>query len=169
VAQSASLILTDPQATAGEGARLAAAVQAARPVNLVVHLEGELGSGKTTLARGFLEALGHTGRVPSPTYTLVEPYLLSGYRIYHVDLYRVREPRELEHLGLTDQLGPGSLALIEWAAHGGDWLPAPDIRLRLDHLEAGRSLRWEALTEPGRRVLARLALAGTPPPTHSAS
>lgn len=154
--ESLSLILADEQATCREGARLAAALRTARPAQLVVYLEGELGAGKTTLARGFLEALGHVGRVPSPTYTLVEPYALSPYRVYHVDLYRVREPRELDNLGLADQLQAGTVLLVEWPDHGGDRLPPPDVQARLDHLAQGRALIWEAFTDAGHQMLVQL-------------
>ena len=150
------MILADPLATRDEGARLAAALQAVRPSQLTVYLEGDLGAGKTTLARGFLEALGHKGRVPSPTYTLVEPYSLSGYRIYHVDLYRIRDARELEHLGLAEQFESGAVTLVEWPEHGDGHLPPADIRVRLISVPGGRSLTYEAPTDSGRLVVAKM-------------
>ena len=153
MAESRSLILADPQATREQGRRLAATLQVLRPAQLIVYLEGDLGAGKTTLARGFLEGLGHEGRVPSPTYTLVEPYEVSGYRVYHIDLYRVRDPRELDDLGLADQLGSGAVALIEWPDHGAGRLPPPDVRVRLDVVPAGRALVYEGLTDLGHSVL----------------
>lgn len=166
MAESSPLTLADAPATREEGARLAIALQDIRPPQLTVYLEGDLGAGKTTLARGFLQALGHRGRVPSPTYTLVEPYELSGYRIYHVDLYRIRDARELEHLGLSEQLDSGVVTVIEWPEHGAGHLPSPDLRLRLQCLAAGRSLTYEALTEPGRLLIERMRprahISGTP-------
>jgi tRNA threonylcarbamoyladenosine biosynthesis protein TsaE len=156
MAESGPLILAGPLETREVGARLAAALLAARPQVLTVYLEGELGAGKTTLARGFLEALGHKERVPSPTYTLVEPYLLSGYRVYHIDLYRIRTASELEHLGLAEQFESGVVTLIEWPEHGGDYLPTPDIRVRLGSIPEGRLLTYEALTDRGSLVTARL-------------
>jgi tRNA threonylcarbamoyladenosine biosynthesis protein TsaE len=166
--ESRSLILPDPQATRAQGARLGAAVAARRPEQLIIYLHGDLGSGKTTLARGLLEALGHAGRVPSPTYTLVEPYALSGYRVYHVDLYRITNPSELENLGIADQLGAGTVGLIEWPEHGAGRLPPPDLRLRLELIPTGRLLTCEALTDRGTQVLARIPLQSLASSTRSA-
>jgi tRNA threonylcarbamoyladenosine biosynthesis protein TsaE len=159
MAESGPLILADPLATRAEGARLAAALQAVRPEQLTVYLEGDLGTGKTTFAQGFLEGLGHKGRVPSPTFTLVEPYALCGYRIYHVDLYRIRDERELEPLGLAEQFGPGVVTLFEWPEHGAGQLSLPDIRAKLVTLPTGRSLTYEALTDSGRRIVAEMRSA----------
>jgi tRNA threonylcarbamoyladenosine biosynthesis protein TsaE len=158
MAESASLILADATATHRWGGALAAAVLATRPRALIVYLVGDLGAGKTTLARGFLEALGHHGRVPSPTYTLVEPYALSGYRLCHVDLYRIRDPRELEDLGLAEQLSGEVVALIEWPDHGAGHLPAADMRIRLDLVPEGRALTVRPASAGGRDVWGRLAL-----------
>ena len=156
MAESRSLILAEPQSTREQGRRLARALQISLPPQLLIYLEGDLGAGKTTLARGFLEGLGHTGRVPSPTYTLVEPYALSGYRVYHIDLYRVRDVRELEDLGLGEQLVPGAIALIEWPDHGAGHLPPADIRVRMEIVPAGRVIDYEGLTAAGLDVLANL-------------
>ena len=153
MAESGSLILTDSQATRAQGQRLAGALQVSRPSQLVIYLEGNLGAGKTTLARGFLEGLGHHGRVPSPTYTLIEPYALSGYRVYHIDLYRVRDARELEDLGLAEQLTTGAVALIEWPDQGAGHLPPPDVRVRLEIVPAGRALTYEGVTDRGVDLL----------------
>lgn len=148
------LTLTGPSDTESCGAGLAAVVRAAAPTALVVYLEGELGAGKTTLARGFLRALGHAGRVPSPTYTLVEPYELAGYRVLHVDLYRLRDPLEVIDLDLAGQLGPGTLALIEWPDHGAGQIPAADLRLRLELAGGSRLLEAEASSPVGAALLA---------------
>ncbi len=154
MAESHGLILADSNATEEQGRRLGAALCAVRPDELIVYLEGELGAGKTTLVRGFLAALGHHGRVPSPTYTLVEPYDVSGYRVCHIDLYRILGPADVEGLGLADQLGPGTVALIEWPERGAGELPPPDIRLHLEIAGAGRVLQRLALSKAGRAVLA---------------
>lgn len=156
MAESEPLNLVDADATRRYGARLAAAIAAERPQSLVIYLEGELGAGKTTLARGLLEALGHTGRVPSPTYTLIEPYELSGYRVYHIDLYRIRHAGELDELDIAGQLAGGSLALIEWPDHGAGHLPAADLRIDLQFVSAGRVLVASAASAAGHGVLGRL-------------
>ncbi len=112
------------------GARLACT----RPLSgelAVLFLEGELGAGKTTLARGLLRSLGVSAPVRSPTYTLVELYALPGLTVVHADLYRLRDPHELEHLGLRDWARPQHLWLVEWPAHGAGHLPPPDLRVSL--------------------------------------
>ncbi|WP_346798959.1 tRNA (adenosine(37)-N6)-threonylcarbamoyltransferase complex ATPase subunit type 1 TsaE [Halomonas sp. Bachu 37] len=121
-----------------------------------VHLEGELGAGKTTLTRGILQAHGHEGAVKSPTYTLVEPYDIDGRHIYHLDLYRLGDPEELEFLGGRDLLAEDALCIIEWASRGEGWLPPPDIQINLDVIEGGRLAVLEAITPIGEAVLARL-------------
>ncbi|WP_110666212.1 tRNA (adenosine(37)-N6)-threonylcarbamoyltransferase complex ATPase subunit type 1 TsaE [Salinicola halophilus] len=119
-----------------------------------VHLLGDLGAGKTTLARGVLRAHGHAGAVKSPTYTLVEPYELGEHRIYHFDLYRLGDPEELEFLGARDMLGEQALSLIEWPSRGAGWLPVPDLEIHLTTVESGRTARATACTARGQAVLA---------------
>ncbi|GMW05696.1 MAG: tRNA (adenosine(37)-N6)-threonylcarbamoyltransferase complex ATPase subunit type 1 TsaE [Gammaproteobacteria bacterium] len=157
MAESDCLILADASATEEQGRRLGAALLAVRPRELIVFLEGDLGAGKTTLVRGFLRALGHRGRVPSPTYTLIEPYEVAGFRVCHIDLYRIRAPAEVDGLGLADQLGPGSVALIEWPERGAGELPLADIRLCLEIAADGRLLQRLGTSEIGRSVLAHAA------------
>lgn len=137
--------LVDLAATEAAGAALGSVL----PRRLVVHLQGELGAGKTTLVRGMLRALGHPGRVPSPTYTLVEPYELGGRELKHLDLYRIADPEELEFLGIREMEG---IVFIEWPERGGHFLPAPDIRCRLSVVPEGRSLDIEGVTDLGRAV-----------------
>lgn len=123
---------------------------------LLIFLEGELGAGKTTLTRGFLRGLGHRGAVKSPTYTLIEPYAIGGRRVYHLDLYRVADADELEYLGLREMLADDAVLLIEWPERGAGWLPAPDLRLRLQHQADGRRLEMSAGTARGEGVAGRL-------------
>ena len=115
--------------------QLGAALAAALPVDdgCVVYLQGELGTGKTTLARGLLGALGHDGRVKSPTYTLVESYPLGAWTVHHLDLYRIERPAEVAHLGVRDLGGPGELVLVEWPERGAGVLPRPDLTVFLQY------------------------------------
>ncbi|GHC19645.1 tRNA (adenosine(37)-N6)-threonylcarbamoyltransferase complex ATPase subunit type 1 TsaE [Aidingimonas halophila] len=122
----------------------------------LVYLEGELGAGKTTLARGVLLAYGHHGAVKSPTYTLVEPYRLGQVTLYHFDLYRLGDPEELEFMGARDLLGEESLSLVEWPSRGAGWLPLPDLWIRLEVASSGRCLSVAAYSDHGRLALQSL-------------
>jgi tRNA threonylcarbamoyladenosine biosynthesis protein TsaE len=124
---------------------------------LIVLLKGDLGAGKTTLVRGILRGLGHSGSVRSPTYTLLEPYQLGEKAVFHLDLYRLGDPQELEYLGLRDLLGEDSLLLVEWPERAGGNLPAPDLEVEIDYAPSGRTLRLAACTPAGELVLRRLA------------
>tara|TARA_B100000700_G_scaffold276701_1_gene323460 strand:- start:14618 stop:15103 length:486 start_codon:yes stop_codon:yes gene_type:complete len=146
------VILPDEQTQVAFGEALGVALKGRGQV----HLEGELGAGKTTLTRGVLRAYGYQGAVKSPTYTLVEPYELGDVHIQHFDLYRLGDPEELEFMGARDLLGDDQLSLIEWPNRGSGWLPTPDLRIRLTVLSSGRSASLDADTERGRAVLAHL-------------
>lgn len=122
----------------------------------VIYLRGDLGAGKTALARGILRGLGHRGAVRSPTYTLLEPYELAGVRIYHLDLYRLGDPEELEFLGLRDLLDAESVLLVEWPERGAGFLPPEDLEIRIEHAGAGRDLRLLPRTPVGHRLSAAL-------------
>ncbi len=122
------------------GARLARACRGAA----LITLQGELGTGKTTLVRGFLRGLGHQGKVKSPTYTLVEPYEFGARRVYHFDLYRLGAAAELDDIGLRDYLGAEALCLVEWPERGATRLPVPDLRIDLDYAGSARSVALTA-------------------------
>lgn len=128
------------------------------PSSCLIYLTGDLGAGKTTLARGFLRGLGHTGSVKSPTYTLIEPYEIGHRRCYHLDLYRLADPDEIEFLGLRDMLQDDAIMLVEWPEQGQGALPEPDLLIRIRYLEDGRQLVIEAETDSGARLLEKLAL-----------
>ena len=123
---------------------LGARLLGARPVPgapcRVVLLSGELGAGKSTFARGVLRALGAQGAIKSPSYTLVETYELPDANAVHLDLYRLIDPTELEHLGLADYHRPGFLWLIEWPERGAGRLPAPDLRFEFSITEQGHRI-----------------------------
>jgi tRNA threonylcarbamoyladenosine biosynthesis protein TsaE len=128
----------------------------------VIHLNGDLGAGKTTLVRGFLRSLGHRGAVKSPTYTLIEPYRVAGRSIYHLDLYRLADPEELDYLGIRDLLDAHSVLLVEWPERGAGALPPADIRVDIAYLSNGRRLRLTAQSERGRLSLNRFITGQTP-------
>ena len=126
---------------------------------VVVYLTGELGAGKTTLARGFLRELGVTEAVRSPTYTLLELHDLGGLTVLHIDLYRLRDPAELEPLGLREWARPGGLWLIEWPERGGGRLPPADLTLTLTVDPPAHDIALSADSEAGKMWLARLDAA----------
>ena len=147
-----TLDLPTEEDTLAFGAALAPALTA----GMVVYLSGELGAGKTTLARGILRGLGYPGRVKSPTFTLVEAYKLSRLYLYHFDFYRFTDPRELGDAGFREYFNPESVCLVEWPENAAGWLPAADLRITLRVQGTGRQLEIDADTEAGRRCLKRM-------------
>lgn len=146
--------LTDENATLELGARLA---RACREKSAIIFLHGALGAGKTTLARGFLWALGHSGRVKSPTYTLVEPYFPGQQPVYHFDFYRLNDPDELDFIGIQDYFELAAICLVEWPERGAAQLPAPDLRVTLFSTETGsQAARLRAETRRGTTLLRSL-------------
>jgi tRNA threonylcarbamoyladenosine biosynthesis protein TsaE len=140
--------LDDETAMLELGAAAGRVTVASGPV--IVHLEGPLGAGKTTFARGFLRGAGYQGRVKSPTYTLMEPYSVESGEIVHLDLYRLADPEELEFLGLRDMSGGTVTLLIEWPEKGRGHLPPADISCRIAYAGNGRQLHLEEGTVKGR-------------------
>mgnify|MGYP000929560331 FL=1 len=144
--------LHDPQATETLGHALAAV----RPASAVVQLHGDLGAGKSTLARALLRALGVTGPIRSPTYTLVERYpLQNGDEAWHLDLYRIGHAGELDFLGLDE--GGASLWLVEWPERGAGVLPPVDLDVELAVDGMGRSVRLLGRSAIGRQWLDHLS------------
>ena len=158
-----SVFLPDEGATAVLAERLAAAMpeQTAR---LTLLLRGDLGAGKSTFARALIRSLGHSGAVPSPTYTLVEPYDLPGGMVYHVDLYRVSSEEELRYLGWTE-LDEG-FRIVEWPDRAPGIMASADISVELDYEEPGRRATITGLSPAGKRIVARLDTATATEPVN---
>jgi len=171
--------LADEAATMAFGERFAQAIESVREAaqhtpgpggdkafyGLQVQLIGDLGAGKTTLVRATLRGLGHTGRVRSPTYTLVEPYVLERpageLALYHFDLYRFTDPAEWADAGFREYFDSGAICLVEWPQRAGRLLGVPDLVFSLDldnHNENesdGRVLVARAYSESGKACLER--------------
>jgi tRNA threonylcarbamoyladenosine biosynthesis protein TsaE len=155
-----TLELADESATVDFGAAVAAAI-ADIPGGLIIYLQGDLGAGKTTLCRGLLQALGHRGAVKSPTYTLVETYslnadVLGALTLHHFDLYRLRDPEELEFMGIRDYFGAGIIALVEWPQRGAGYFPGPDLAISLAINDVGRTATLAANSDVGQALADRL-------------
>ncbi len=141
--ESLNRFFADPAALTAAAAETAQQWVEAGRSSLSVGLAGDLGAGKTTWARGMLQGLGHRGRVPSPTFTLVEPYHLAGLTILHIDLYRLTDAeRELDALGLRDAMGAADTwVLLEWPERWPGFAGLADIQVSL------------AMEADGRRVV----------------
>ncbi|MEQ3696490.1 MAG: tRNA (adenosine(37)-N6)-threonylcarbamoyltransferase complex ATPase subunit type 1 TsaE [Pseudomonadales bacterium] len=144
--------LADEAATIALGKEIARGLQG----GAVVFLRGHLGAGKTTLSRGILQGFGHTGAVKSPTYTLVEPYDLKPWQLFHFDLYRLGDPEELEYMGIRDYFSDQSIALIEWDERGAGMLPSPDLIINLNAKNEGREVSFEPCSAAAQILVAAL-------------
>lgn len=136
--------------------RLGAACAAGARNGLVLHLRGELGAGKTTLARGLLRALGYSGRVKSPSYSLVEPYSVLSLNLYHFDFYRFKDRSEWLNSGFREHFGPESLCLVEWPERAGDLIAPPDLEIQLQYQGEARSATFKPYSPQGESWLASL-------------
>lgn len=152
-----TLHLPDEAATASL-ARALATLQALQDAFISLH--GNLGSGKTTLVRYWLQALGVTGRIKSPTYAVVETYALPTHNIWHFDFYRFNDPQEWEDAGFRDVFASAGLKLAEWPEKAATFLPAPDLQIHLDTVGTSMLARLATLT--GHTALGRTALEALP-------
>lgn len=148
--------LANETATVNLGTCIANAIKNELKQGIVVYLNGDLGAGKTTLTRGFIQGLGHSGKVKSPTYTLVEPYELGRWQAYHFDLYRLADPEELEFMGIRDYFSEQASCFIEWPEKGVGVLPSADISLNLQYQGNARTVEILAHSSKGQRLLALL-------------
>lgn len=160
-AAPATVTLANAEATERLGAKLAQALPDAHAPALILALQGDLGAGKTTLARALLRALGVEGPIRSPTYTLVEPYATHQGECLHLDLYRLADPAELDFLGLDELYPPSLLWLVEWPERGAGRLPASDLRLVLRHLGRQREAELFAGSPRGLGWLRRAGITGS--------
>ena len=153
VAMYSQTLLPDEAATVAFAARLAGTLKA----GMVIHMRGDLGAGKTTLVRALLHALGHTGRVKSPTYTLLEQYEAGGLHLCHFDLYRFRSEEEWEAAGFRDEFDGHSVCLVEWPEKAQSLVPQADVEIMFEILPSGRNITIRANTEIGRECLTQIA------------
>ncbi|QRM20990.1 tRNA (adenosine(37)-N6)-threonylcarbamoyltransferase complex ATPase subunit type 1 TsaE [Dechloromonas sp. TW-R-39-2] len=147
--------LPDEPATQRLGECLAPLLSGGR----VVFLEGDLGAGKTTLARSLIRALGHAGPVKSPTYSLVEVYVISSLYLYHFDFYRFESPEEFLDAGFSEYFNENAVCLVEWPERAEGCVPSPDLRLRLHYAGFGRVLEAVADTPEGAQCIKALTSA----------
>jgi len=152
---TADFDLPNEAATQCLGSLLAVVLQA----GMVVHLDGDLGAGKTTLVRALLRAAGYAGPVKSPTYSLVEVYVISSLYWYHFDFYRFESPEEFQDAGLGDYFNENSICLVEWPEKAAGCAPAPDLALRFAFAGDGRRLQVVGASERGAACLKALISA----------
>lgn len=134
--------------------RVAKGIELASASSFILLLKGDLGVGKTTFARGFIQASGFEGVVKSPTYTLVEPYPINKNRMcYHFDLYRLADPEELEFTGARDYFNDIDICLVEWPEKAEGFLPPADWICEFSHLKQGRNLTVSVFTDKGKKLM----------------
>lgn len=148
-----ALTLPEEVQTQRLGELLAGALPDLSQRPLVIHLQGDLGAGKTTLVRGFARRLGITETIRSPTYTLVETHETADLCVVHVDLYRVNDEQEVDALALSEYLMPRHVLLIEWPQRGGGFTPPADLSLQLEYRGAGRQALLAGQSGPGRALV----------------
>jgi tRNA threonylcarbamoyladenosine biosynthesis protein TsaE len=166
VRQSSAAVLNvvTPDDMRALGRALGRALPATGTGALVIGIEGDLGTGKTTLVGGVLAGVGLTGATRSPTYTLIEPYEAAGKQLYHIDLYRLASAREVEALGIRDLLTNSSVLLIEWPSRGAGMLPPADLHLFIEYVpgtERGRVLTLRAGSSAGDKLVEQMLAANS--------
>lgn len=144
--------LPDEASTLALGKQLANSV----PESCLIFLQGDLGAGKTTLVRGFLQGFGFQGAVRSPTYALVEPYQINQKQIFHFDLYRLEDPEELEYIGIRDYFAQTAISLIEWPERAKNLLPTADLTCYIRANSTSRAATLAATSPCGRHIIQRL-------------
>lgn len=144
-----NIVLDNQQETEAFGAELWRVL----PEKCLIFLNGDLGAGKTTLVRGLLRAAGYSGTVKSPTYSLVEEYDLGARRVFHFDLYRLKDPEELEWMGMNDYLAQKALCFVEWPQMGAGFLPPADLSLLIEIAGEGRSIQINDLAPSLKNII----------------
>ena len=144
--------LNDEIATVAMGNKVAAIIEQ----GAVIYLHGDLGAGKTTFTRGVVQGFGHTGKVKSPTYTLVEPYELTRANVYHFDLYRLGDPEELEYMGIRDYFSEQAICIVEWPEKGGEFILVPDLDITLSYVGDERKIVINSASERGIAIVEKL-------------
>lgn len=150
-----NLILPEERDTIAMGMALGSNL----PAGFIAFFKGELGAGKTTFIRAMLQGLGFSGKVKSPTFTIVEEYELEKGPLFHFDFYRLSDPEELEYIGIFEYFRENAIVLIEWPEKGKGFLPNPDLILDFsvpDMPDKGRILAMESHSEKGDRILASI-------------
>lgn len=150
-------LLENNEATIKMGQLIAQIIDNDVKKGIIVYLHGDLGAGKTTLTRGVVQGLGHKGNVKSPTYTLVEPYELPHWNVYHFDLYRLSDPEELEFMGIRDYFAENTCSFIEWPEKGQDFLPKADLQITIEYADTQRKIVFEAETKIAQSLLTHLS------------
>ena len=144
--------LNDEIATVAMGNKVTAIIEQ----GAVIYLHGDLGAGKTTFTRGVVQGFGHTGKVKSPTYTLVEPYELTRANVYHFDLYRLGDPEELEYMGIRDYFSEQAICIVEWPEKGGEFIQVPDLDITLSYVGDERKIVINSASERGIAIVEKL-------------
>ncbi len=152
-----SLVLADEAATVALGAALGATLtqmhEAIAALGLHIALPGDLGAGKTTLVRALLRHLGFEEAVKSPTFTLLESYVVSRLHLYHFDFYRFKSPREFLDGGFSEHFTAGAVCIVEWPDRAGTYLPPVDLQIRLQLLDPGREAVMVGQSHNGAQCL----------------